>query len=82
MLSAPRSARRGVEIRGAEKRFRPLARSFPPPVESNKHYFTDTTQFNESWFDKVVERKLAMRDLVPLGDKFTSSRMPSVPVMR
>ena len=51
-------------------------------VESNKHFLDDKTAFNESWFDKIVERKIAMRELVPLGDKFTGTRMTSVPVMR
>merc|ERR1712196_179496 len=40
-------------------------------VEGNKHWFDEKTKFNESWLDKVVERKLAIRDMIPLGDAFT-----------
>ena len=59
--------------------------SLPPLTYSSLHRYNTNVNhpdYNESWFDKIVERKLAMRDLVPLGDKFTGTRMPSVPVMR
>ncbi|KAJ8606484.1 hypothetical protein CTAYLR_005888 [Chrysophaeum taylorii] len=45
-------------------------------VEGMSLYLDPSTPFNEAWFDEVIQRKLALKGLVPVQDAFTETRIP------